>query len=70
MTPYKLAKVKLSNFNKLSLDPPSRSWLGHHSDRQRVRISGLWNQNHVDETYDPAFLDKLDQLVLATAGAP
>ena len=23
---------------------------------------GLWNSNHVDEAYDPAFLDVLDQL--------
>lgn len=59
----------LSNANKPSLDPPSPGWLGHHSDRERVRQSGLWNQNHVDESYDPAFLLKLDQLVSATGGA-
>jgi hypothetical protein len=57
----------LSNFNKPSVDPPSQQWLGHHSDRERVRKSGLWNQNHVYESYDPLFLDKLDRLVLATA---
>jgi hypothetical protein len=28
-----------------------------------VRKSGLWNQNHVDEAYDPAFLDRFDELV-------
>ena len=53
----------LSNYDKPALDPPSPGWLGHHSDRERVRKSGLWNQNHVDETYDPAFLDTLDRLV-------
>jgi hypothetical protein len=53
----------LSNYNKPSLDPPSQGWLGHHSDRERVRKSGLWNQNHVEEAYDPAFLDTLDKLV-------
>ena len=53
----------LSNYNKPGLDPPSQGWLGHHSDRERVRKSGLWNQNHVDETYDPAFLGTLDRLV-------
>ena len=53
----------LSNYNKAALDPPSQSWLGHHSDRERVRKSGLWNQNHVDEACEPAFLDTLDRLV-------
>ena len=27
-----------------------------------VRDSGLWNQNHVDETYEPYFLDVLERL--------
>jgi hypothetical protein len=53
----------LSHYNKPALDPPSQGWLGHHSDRERVRKSGLWNQNHVEEAYDPAFLDALDRLV-------
>jgi hypothetical protein len=59
----------LSNYNKPCLDPPSPGWLGHHSDRERVRKSGLWNQNHVDDNYHPAFLLKLEQLVSATAVA-
>lgn len=53
----------LSNDGKAQLDPPSAGWLGHHSSRPRVRSSGLWNQNHVEEEYDPAFLDDLQQLV-------
>jgi hypothetical protein len=53
----------LSNFNKRPLDPPSQNWLGRHSDRERVRKSGMWNQNHVDEAYAPAFFDVLDRLV-------
>lgn len=53
----------LSNYNKPTLDDPSKDWLGHHSNRERVRKSGLWNQNHVDECYDTTFLDKLDKLV-------
>jgi len=59
----------LSNTNKAPLDPPSPGWLGHHSDRERVRTSGLWNQNHVDECYDPTFLRTLETLVAATGGA-
>ncbi len=54
----------LSNFEKPPLDPPSTNWLGHCCDRERVKASGLWNQNHVDEHYDPGFLDDLEGLVM------
>jgi hypothetical protein len=53
----------LSNYGKPPLDPPSETWLGHHCNRERIRTSGLWNFNYVDESYDPAFLDELDRLV-------
>ena len=53
----------LSNYGKQPVDPPSAGWLGRHCDRERVRESGLWNQNHVDESYDPTFLDRLDEQV-------
>ncbi len=53
----------LSNYGKQSIDPPSRSWLGRHCNRERVRTSGLWNSNHVDEGYDPPFLDTFATLV-------
>lgn len=53
----------LSNFDKEPLDPPSVSWLGHSCNRERVRKSGLWNQNHVEEAYDPAFLGHFDRLI-------
>jgi len=53
----------LSNHRKSPLDPPSKTWLGHHSDRERVRTSGLWNQNHVEEIHDPGFLGVLGALV-------
>ena len=59
----------LSNYRKSPLDPPSKEWLGRCCDRERVRGSGLWNSNHVDETYDPAFLDELDRLVSAAGDA-
>lgn len=57
----------LSNRHKFPLDPPSRGWLGRHCDRDRVRESGLWNSNHVDDDYDPLFLDELDRLASETA---
>ena len=58
----------LSNYNKPPLDPPSPDWLGRHCNRERVRSSGLWNSNHVDESYDPLFPDQLDGLVSAAGG--
>ena len=53
----------LSNRSRTPLDPPSPNWLGHHCDRRKVRTSGLWNSKHVDEPYDPAFLDAMERLV-------
>jgi hypothetical protein len=62
----------LSNYNKAPLDPPSPGWLGCHYNRPgvrdaglRVRTSGLWNSNHVDEIYDPVFLDELERLLVS-----
>ncbi|MEX2375579.1 MAG: hypothetical protein WD942_08360 [Dehalococcoidia bacterium] len=49
------------------LDPPSAGWLGHHSPRAAIRRSGLWNLNHVDEQYDPRFLDALAVFVTRAA---
>jgi hypothetical protein len=56
----------LSNYGKNSLDPPSNGWLGKFSDRKRVRASGLWNQEHVGEAYDPKFLDIPEDLIAST----
>lgn len=53
----------LSNFNKEPLDSASKNWLGYKCDREKIRKSNLWNQNHVEETYDPQFLIILEKLV-------
>lgn len=53
----------LSNYGKEPIDPPSKSWLGHHCTRERVRLSGLWNQRHVQDEYEPEFLDTLARLI-------
>ena len=53
----------LSNYDRTALDPPSRDWLGSNCPHEKVRRSGLWNQQHVDERYDPAFLAVLESLV-------
>jgi hypothetical protein len=58
----------LKQLRAAPLDPPSKAWLGHSRDRERIRSSGLWNWRHVDEQYVPAFLDELESLV--EAGGP
>lgn len=55
----------LSNYNRESVDSPSQSWLGRFSSRERVVRSGLCNSKHVDERYDPGFLNQFEKLVLA-----
>jgi hypothetical protein len=59
----------LSNYRRPPLDPPSQDWLGLHCNRERVRSAVLWNSNHVDEQYEPAFLDVLERLVSAMGRA-
>ena len=56
----------LSNYGRPTADGPSTEWLGQYSDRERVRLSGLWNNNHVHETYDPSFLDEMESRIDAT----
>ncbi len=53
----------LSDHDKEPIDSPSADWLGRFCDRDLVRTSGLWNQNHVKESYDPAFLGTLERLI-------
>jgi hypothetical protein len=53
----------LSNYDKPAIDPPFPVWLGYKCNRDKVRQSGLWNQNHVDEAYDPGFLTAFEELV-------
>ncbi len=53
--------IALLSAHESALDPPSAGWLGHSSDRCRVRRSGLWNNNHVDEGYTPSFLDTMER---------
>ena len=57
----------LSGYGRATGDRPSSAWLGHLSDRERVRLSGLWNNNHVDEVYDPQFLDALQRRIETTS---
>jgi hypothetical protein len=48
----------LSNINREKRgDMPSSEWLGNHSGREKVRASGLWNNEWVDKDYNPIFLE-------------
>lgn len=49
-----------------SLDSASADWLGKYSRREEIQRSCLWNLNHVDQTYDPRFLDCLEFAVERT----
>lgn len=53
----------LSNYDKSPLDQVSEEWLGHKCIREKVNKSNLWNQNHVNENYDPDFLNTFEKLV-------
>jgi hypothetical protein len=50
------------------LDPPSCEWLGLSSAKREIRKSGLWNVNHVEQRFDPAYLGVLDYYVSLTMG--
>lgn len=53
----------LSNYGREAIDPPSPRWLGNSADRDAIRLSGLWNVNHVRDMYNPAFLDTMERFV-------
>jgi hypothetical protein len=53
----------LSNLKKPVLDPASSNWLGCHCDREKVRMSGLWNNNYVDEAYDRQCISCMEDLI-------
>ena len=55
----------LSGYRKSSPDEPSSDWLGRHSTREKVRHSGLWNNNHVDKNCAPDFLNRFEKLTKA-----
>ena len=53
----------LSHARTPAADTPSSRWLGAFSDRERVRTSRLWNNNHIEENHDASFLDAMERLV-------
>ena len=59
----RIAIALLSKSAEPAINPSSASSLGRHCNREKVRNSGLWNPNHVEENYDPAFLDMMADLI-------
>lgn len=59
----------VSNYGTDSIDPRSDGWLGQHSPVAEIGDSGLWNINHVEENYEPEFLDTLSAYIDRTNGA-
>lgn len=55
----------LSNYGREPIDPRD-DWLGQYSRSAKIRASGLWNVNHVDEKYDARFLDRFAKAVRQT----
>lgn len=53
----------LSNYQRDSCDSRTEAWLGTNSNATEIRESGLWNVNHVDESYSPTFLNELSDLI-------
>jgi len=56
----------VSNFERESVDPREENWLGRHCPSRKIRESGLWNVNHVEEQYDPDFLPRFEEYVEGT----
>jgi hypothetical protein len=53
----------LSNYQKPAIDTPSQRWLGHYCKNPIVKESGIWNVNHVDQTFDPDFLERFKEII-------
>jgi hypothetical protein len=58
-----ISNYQASRSQQSPIDLPSPSWLGHYSHLAQIRTSGLWNVRHIDETYEPTFLNVLRELV-------
>lgn len=59
----------VSNYGRTPIDSRPDDWLGMHNPAEEIHESGLWNVNHVDEAYDPAFLDILKDYINGSAAS-
>ena len=53
----------LSNYHRDRIDPRKDSWLGAESDAEEIRLSGLWNINHVEECRPEGFFSTFESYV-------
>ena len=60
--------IALISNKRHPLDLPSSKWLGRFSNKEEIRESGLWNIRHVDDPYDPKFIDVFSEYVEITLG--
>ncbi len=61
-----VALLSRSSAAGATADPPSASWLGASCLNSNVCRSGLWNVQYTEGTYDPLFLDTLEELANST----
>lgn len=60
----KNAIALLSNYGrKVKVDSTSLNWLGKYAWSDKIKISGLWNVDYVDQDYDQDFLNLLKRCV-------
>ena len=52
----------LSNLNGCP-DIPSLSWIGKSCRSTNVQASGLWNSDHVNDNFEPEFLEIFEEIV-------
>lgn len=58
-----ISNINRKSRNQLCPDLPSPEWLGHHSTRDAVRDSALWNNNGTKGNYDSKSLDLLKHYI-------
>ena len=58
---YAIALV--SNYDRPLIDPRLEDWLGMDSPSEAIRNSGHWNVNHIEESHDRKFLDRLEEAI-------
>lgn len=56
----------LSGFRDRTIDRPSSNWLGRYCGHEKVRLSGLWNNDHAGDAHESGFLSVFERLVDAT----
>ena len=56
----------LSNYMREAIDPRSAGWLGKHCPERAVRMSGLWNDEHVRVEHDHHVLRVLEDYIEQT----